>query len=182
MRNIFFSNFQKNAVLKLMEYKWKAWTVTSVGGLMSSIDSTIVTLALVPIEKELSTDYITIMWVIIAYLLVNTALVLSFGRMADLLGRKNMYNLGFVIFTIGSALCGFSNSGLQLVIYRIIQGVGGAFLIANSMAIITEAFPPKERGKAFGFNSIIWAVGSIMGTALGGIISYFYILAMDLLY
>ncbi len=173
MRNIFFSNFQKNAVLKLMEYKWKAWTVTSVGGLMSSIDSTIVTLALVPIEKELRTDYITIMWVIIAYLLVNTALVLSFGRMADLLGRKNMYNLGFVIFTIGSALCGFSNSGLQLVIYRIIQGVGGAFLIANSMAIITEAFPPKEWGKAFGFNSIIWAVGSIMGTALGGIIVTF---------
>lgn len=157
----------------VMEYKWKAWSVTSVGGLMASIDSTIVTLALVPIEEDLKTDYVTILWVIIAYLLVNTALVLSFGRMADILGRKNMYNLGFVIFTIGSTFCGFANSGLTLVIYRVIQGIGGAFLIANSLAIITEAFPPQERGKAFGFNSIIWAVGSITGIAIGGIIVTF---------
>jgi EmrB/QacA subfamily drug resistance transporter len=153
-----------------MEYKWKAWTVTSVGGLMASIDSTIVTLALVPIEKELNTGYVEIIWVIIGYLLVNTALVLSFGRMADILGRKNMYNLGFVIFTIGSALCALATSGISLILYRLVQGTGGAFLIANSMAIITEAFPLQERGKAFGFNSIIWAVGSITGIALGGLI------------
>ncbi|HMF34094.1 MAG TPA: MFS transporter [Candidatus Lokiarchaeia archaeon] len=156
-----------------MEYKWKAWSVTSVGGLMASIDSTIVTLALVPIDQELQTSYVLILWVVISYLLVNTALVLSFGRMADMLGRKNMYNLGFVIFTIGSALCGFATTGLLLVVYRVVQGIGGAFLIANSMAIITEAFPPHERGKAFGYNAIIWAVGSITGVALGGIIITF---------
>src|SRR5271157_300476 len=157
----------------MLQYKWLAWSVTSIGSLMASIDATIVTLALVPILEDLHTDYVTIIWVIIAYLLVNTALVLSFGRMADLLGRKNMYNLGFVIFTIGSALCGFATTGLTLVIYRIVQGIGGAFLMAHSLAIITEAFPPQERGKVFGFNSIIWAIGSITGIAIGGIIVTF---------
>lgn len=140
---------------------------------MAAIDATIITLALVPIEQDLHTDYITIMWVILGYLLVNTALVLSFGRMADLFGRKNMYLLGFIIFTVGSALCGFATSGIELVIMRIIQGTGGAFLIANSLAIVTEAFPPKERGKAFGFNAIVWSLGSITGVALGGLIISF---------
>ncbi|EQD57301.1 major facilitator transporter, partial [mine drainage metagenome] len=91
-----------------MEYKWKAFSVTSIGSLMAAIDGTIVLLALLPIAQDLSSSYVTIIWVVIAYLLATTALVLSFGRISDIYGRKRMYNVGFVIFTIGSALCGFS--------------------------------------------------------------------------
>jgi MFS family permease len=137
---------------------------------MSAVDSTIVLLALLPIAEDLHTDYVTIVWVIVAYLLVNTSLVLSLGRLADIQGRKRMYNIGFVIFIIGSALSGLASTGLTLVAYRAVQGVGAALLTANSFAILSEAFPPGERGKAFGSNSIIWGLGSILGIILGGVI------------
>ncbi len=153
-----------------MEYKWKAFSVTSVGALMSAIDGTIVMLALLPIAEDLHTDYVIMVWVIVAYLLINTALVLSLGRLADIYGRKRMYNIGFVVFTIGSALCGFADTSLRLVLYRVIQGIGAALLIANSFAILSEAFPINERGKAFGMNSIVWGVGSVLGIILGGLI------------
>jgi EmrB/QacA subfamily drug resistance transporter len=154
----------------MVEYKWKAFSVTAVGSLMSAVDSTIVLLALLPIAEDLHSDYVTIVWVIVAYLLVNTSLVLSLGRLADIQGRKKMYNVGFVIFIIGSALSGVASSGLTLVAYRAVQGVGAALLTANSFAILSEAFPPGERGKAFGSNSIIWGLGSIIGIILGGVI------------
>ncbi len=132
-----------------MEYKWKAFSVTSVGALMSALDGTIVMLALLPIAEDLHTDYVIMVWVIIAYLLINTALVLSLGRLADIYGRKRMYNIGFIVFTIGSALCGFAGTSLTLILYRVIQGIGAALLTANSFAILSEAFPDNERGKAF---------------------------------
>ena len=153
-----------------MEYKWKAFSVTSVGSLMSAVDSTIVLLALVPIAEELSSDYVTMVWVVVAYILANTALVLSLGRLADMYGRKRMYNFGFVVFIIGSALCGFAVSGVTLVGFRALQGVGAAMLAANSFAILSEAFPRNERGKAFGANSIVWGSGTIVGIILGGLI------------
>jgi EmrB/QacA subfamily drug resistance transporter len=156
-----------------MEYKWKAFSVTSVGALMSAIDGTIVMLALLPIAEDLHTDYVTMVWVIVAYLLINTALVLSLGRLADIYGRKRMYNIGFVVFTIGSALCGFAGTGVTLVLYRVVQGIGAALLVANSFAILSEAFSINERGKAFGMNSIVWGIGSVLGIILGGfIVSY----------
>jgi EmrB/QacA subfamily drug resistance transporter len=153
-----------------MEYKWKAFSVTSVGSLMSAVDSTIVLLALVPIAEELSSDYVTMVWVVIAYILANTALVLSLGRLADMYGRKRMYNFGFVIFIVGSALCGLAASGLTLVGFRALQGVGAALLAANSFAILSEAFPKNERGRAFGGSSIVWGSGTILGIILGGVI------------
>jgi len=153
-----------------MEYKWKALSVTSVGSLMSAIDSTVVLLALVPITQDLHADYITIVWVVIAYLLASTSLVLSLGRMGDMYGRKKIYNLGFIVFTIGSLLAALSLNGIQLVIYRAIEGIGSAMMIANSLAIISTAFPINERGKAFGINSIVWATGNILGIVLGGFI------------
>lgn len=137
---------------------------------MASIDSTIVLLALLPITEDLRSDYITIVWVVVAYLLANTSLVLSLGRIADKYGRKRMYNIGFVVFTIGSALSGLAYSGITLVGFRAVQGIGAALLTANSFAILSEAFPPRERGKAFGMNSIIWGSGSILGIVLGGVI------------
>ncbi|NNN17413.1 MAG: MFS transporter [Thermoplasmata archaeon] len=156
-----------------MEYKWKAFSVTSIGSLMAAIDGTIVLLALLPIAQDLSSSYVTIIWVVIAYLLATTALVLSFGRISDIYGRKRMYNVGFVIFTIGSALCGFAITGLDLVGFRALQGVGAALLTANSFAILSEAFPPGERGRAFGSTAIVWGVGAALGIVLGGVIITF---------
>jgi EmrB/QacA subfamily drug resistance transporter len=137
---------------------------------MSAVDSTIVLLALVPIAEELRSDYVTMVWVVIAYILSNTALVLSLGRLADMYGRKRMYNFGFIVFIIGSVLCGLATSGLTLVGFRALQGVGAALLAANSFAILSEAFPKGERGKAFGATSIVWGSGTILGIVLGGVI------------
>jgi EmrB/QacA subfamily drug resistance transporter len=153
-----------------LEYKWKALSVTSTGALMAAVDSTVVLLALFPMASDLHSDFVTMIWVIIAYLLVNTALVLSFGRLADMYGRKTMYNIGFVIFTIGSALCGFAPNGLSLVAFRVIQGMGAALLTSNAFAILSEAFPRGETGRAFGFMSIVWGIGSVLGIVLGGVI------------
>ncbi len=137
---------------------------------MSAVDSTVVLLALFPMAEDLHSNFVTMIWVIIAYLLVNTALVLSFGRLADMYGRKLMYNVGFVVFTIGSALCGFAPNGLSLVAFRVIQGFGAALLTSNSFAILSEAFPRGETGRAFGLMSIVWGIGSVLGIILGGVI------------
>ncbi len=137
---------------------------------MAAVDSTVVLLALFPMASDLHSDFVTMIWVIIAYLLVNTALVLSFGRLADMYGRKLMYNIGFVVFTIGSALCGFAPNGLSLVGFRVVQGLGAALLTSNSFAILSEAFPRNETGRAFGLMSIVWGVGSVVGILLGGVI------------
>ena len=128
--------FERLRSITQVEYKWKAFSVTSVGALMSAADTTIVLLALLPIAENLHTDYITIVWVILAYLLVNTSLVLTLGRIGDIRGRKRMYNIGFVVFTIGSALSGLAGTGLTLVIYRVIQGVGAAMLTATCCACL----------------------------------------------
>jgi EmrB/QacA subfamily drug resistance transporter len=153
-----------------LEYKWKAFSVTSIGAMMAAIDSTIVILALFPIAADLDSNFVTMVWVVIAYLLTNTALVLSLGRIADIYGRKKMYNIGFVVFTIGSVLSGLAPNGDLLVAFRGLQGVGAALLTANSFAILSEAFPPRERGKAFGASAVLWGVGSTIGIVLGGVI------------
>ncbi len=153
-----------------MEYKWKALSVTSVGAMMAAIDSTIVLLALLPIAEDLKSDFVLMIWVVIAYLLINTAFVLSLGRIGDMYGRKRMYNTGFVVFTAGSALCGLSPNAELLVAFRAVQGFGSALLIANSFAIISEAFEPRERGRAFGMIAVVWGAGSVLGIVLGGVI------------
>lgn len=153
-----------------LPYKYVALAVTTVGALMFAIDSTIVILAFPPMINDLHASLVSLIWVLMGYSLTSTVALLTFGRLADLFGRVRMYNLGFVVFTVGSALCGFSTSDLQLIAFRIIQGIGGAMLLANGMAIITETFPPNERGRAMGINSVIWAVGSIAGPLLGGVI------------
>ncbi len=153
-----------------MEYKWKALSVTSTGALMAAVDSTVVLLALFPMAASLHSNFVTMIWVIIAYLVVNTALVLSLGRLADMFGRKLLYNVGFVVFTIGSALCGFAPTGLTLVGFRVVQGTGAALLTSNSFAILSEAFPRNENGRAFGLMSIVWGLGNILGVILGGVI------------
>lgn len=156
--------------MKKPAYKWIALSVTTIGSLMVAIDSTIVILALPNMLQDLHSNLVIMTWVIIGYLLVNTVLQLAFGRMADMFGRVKMYNLGFIIFTAGSVLCGFSLNDTMLIVSRLIQGVGGAMLSANAMAIITEVFPSNERGQAMGINTITWGAGSVLGPVLGGLI------------
>ena len=145
-------------------------SVTTIGALMSAIDSTIVTLALPDMMVKLHADLIEMTWVIMAYILISTVFLLTFGRVADMFGRVRMYNLGFVVFTVGSILCGLSQSATQLIIFRLVQGSGAAMMMVNGAAIITEAFPVNERGRALGINGVTWALGAIVGPILGGLI------------
>ncbi|MDG6953803.1 MAG: MFS transporter [Nitrososphaerota archaeon] len=156
-----------------MEYKWKALSVTSLGALMAAVDSTVVLLALFPMAADLKSDFVTMIWVVIAYLVVNTALVLSLGRLADLYGRKRLYNIGFAIFTAGSALCGLAPTGLTLVAFRVVQGAGAALITSNAFAILSEAFPRNETGRAFGLQAVVWGLGNVLGIILGGVIITF---------
>jgi len=153
-----------------MEYKWIVLSVTTIGALMAAIDSTIVILGLPDMMVDLHSDLISMIWVIMAYILISTVFLLTFGRIADMLGRVRLYNLGFAIFTIGSALCGLSGSATQLILFRLVQGSGAALLVVNSVAILTEAFPPNERGRALGINGVTWAAGGVLGPVLGGLI------------
>ncbi len=156
--------------LRHIEYKWIVLSVTTIGALMAAIDSTIVILGLPDMMVSLHSDLVSMIWVIMAYILVSTIFLLTFGRVADLFGRVRMYNLGFVIFTLGSALCGFSANATQLILFRLVQGSGAAMLVVNSTALITEVFPPNQRGKALGINGVTWAAGGILGPVLGGLI------------
>jgi EmrB/QacA subfamily drug resistance transporter len=151
-------------------YKWIALSVTTIGSLMASIDATIVVLALPDMMVKLHANLVEMIWVIMAYILVSTVFLLTFGRVADMLGRVRMYNLGFVVFTAASLLCGLSHTALQLIVFRLFQGSGAAMMLVNSMAILTEAFPPNERGRALGINSITWSFGAVFGPILGGLI------------
>ena len=153
-----------------VEYKWIALSVTTLGALMAAIDSTIVILGLPAMMADLHAGLIEMVWVIIGYLLVSTVFLLTFGRIADLLGRVRLYNLGFVVFTVGSLLCGLSRTAVQLILSRLVQGAGAAMMMVNSIAILTEVFPPNERGRALGINGITWAAGGIIGPVLGGFI------------
>ncbi len=151
-------------------YKWIALSVTTIGSMMVAIDSTIVILGLPNMLQDLHSNLVRMTWVIIGFLVVNTVLQLTFGRMADMFGRVRMYNVGFIVFTISSVLCGLATSDTMLIGARLLQGVGGAMLSANAMAIITEVFPPTQRGQAMGINTITWGAGSVLGPVLGGLI------------
>jgi len=151
-------------------YKWIVLTVTTVGVLMVAIDTTVVILALPSIIADLHTNLVSAVWVIMSYIFVTTVLLLALGRVADLYGRVRLYNWGFAIFTIGSALCGFSHTDWALISSRVVQGIGGALMLVNAWAILTETFPPGQRGMAMGINSLTFGVGGIIGPVLGGAI------------
>ena len=154
-------------------YKWVALSVTTLGAAIAAIDSSIVVLAIPTMMTSLRTDLVTMVWVLMGYILMSTVTLMLFGRLADMFGRVRLYNLGFAVFTAGSLLCALAGSGPQLVLFRLVQGLGGAMLMANGMAIITEAFPRGERGRAMGINSITWAIGSVVGPIVGGAILAF---------
>lgn len=155
-------------------YEWTALSVTTVGALLASIQGSALLIALPEILTHLQTDFITIMWVLLGYLLVTTALVPVVGRLADMFGRKNLYNAGFAVFTLGSLLCGLSQPqfhGWDLVLYRLVQGIGGALLFTNSAAIVTDAFRCGRVGLGLGVNQIAFAAGFMLGPVIGGILT-----------
>ncbi len=139
---------------------------------MSSLDSNIVVIALPTIARELpGTNFLYLLWILLGYQLVTASVLVNFGRLSDMFGRVKLYNLGFAVFTASSALCSLSQNGLQLVIFRMVQGIGAAFLFSNSAAIITDAFPPTERGKALGINQVTIVAGSVTGLVFGGFLT-----------
>ena len=155
-----------------MRYKWLVLSNTTVATLMSAIDSNIVLISLPTIGKELpGTTATTLLWILLGYSLLTAVVLVNFGRLSDMFGRVRLYVLGFAVFTVGSLLCGFSETGLELVVFRLVQAVGAGFLFANSAAIITDAFPPNERGRALGVNQVSIVVGAVAGLVLGGIIT-----------
>src|SRR5512143_1725664 len=114
---------------RAVPYKWIVLSVTTIGALMAAIDSTIVILGLPDMMVKLHADLVEMIWVIMAYILVSTVFLLTFGRIADMLGRVRMYNLGFAVFTVGSALCGLSGDATQLMAFRLVQGAGAAMMV-----------------------------------------------------
>ncbi|MFP3260479.1 MAG: MFS transporter [Sulfolobus sp.] len=157
-----------------MEGRDLALLVVVLGTLMSAVDTTIVILAIPTITQDLHADLYTIIWVIILYLLVIAVFTTQLGRMGDIYGRAKFYNLGFAVFTIGSALCGASPTALYLVASRGVQGIGAAMMQANAGAIIADIFPPNMRGRAYGFTAIGWNAGATLGIVLGGFITTFF--------
>jgi len=151
-----------------MQYKWVVLTVTAVGMLMSGINLRVVTIGLPTIAASLGADLETVLWVTQAYQFMVTIGLLVVGRLTDMFGRVRIYNLGFAIFTVGSALCSFSQNGEQLIFFRFVQGTGAAMLVANSIALITDATPLAQLGFAIGINQIVFRVGSVLGLTLGG--------------
>jgi MFS family permease len=166
----------------MVEYKWIALSNTTIGVLMASIDSTIVLISLPAIFRGIDIDPLTsfqyLLWLLFGYSVVTSTLLVTFGRISDMFGRVKFFNLGFAIFTVGSTLLYLTpNTGdlgaQELIVFRIIQGIGGAFLFANGAAIITDAFPQNERGRALGINMVSVLAGSTIGLVLGGILAAF---------
>ncbi len=165
-----------------MEYKWTVLTNTTLGALMASINGTIILISLPVIFRGLDVDpflpsnFTLLIWLLLGYGVVTATLLVTFGRISDMWGRARMYNLGFAIFAVGSVMLFLTpNTGTlgawELVGFRVVQGIGGAFLFANSAALITDAFPHDERGKALGINQVAAMGGSVVGLVLGGVLA-----------
>ena len=150
--------------------KWHAMAAVGVGVFLATVDGSIINVSLPTLVRSLDTEFAVVQWVVLGYLLTLTTFMLSIGRIADIVGKKTIYMLGFVVFTVGSALCGLAVSVYWLIASRVLQAVGAAMIMALGAAILTEAFPPEERGKAMGMIGAIVSVGIVIGPALGGVI------------
>ena len=164
-----------------MHYKWVALSNTTLGLLMATINSSIVLIALPDIFRGIGIDPLSpgntsyLLWMIMGFLVVTAVLVVGFGRLGDMYGRVRMYNLGFAVFTAASIFLAVTwqtgdAAAWWLIIWRIIQGIGGAFIMANSSAILTDAFPAHQRGTAMGINGVAAIAGSFLGLVIGGLL------------
>lgn len=166
----------------MVQTKWIALYNTTIGQLMATINTSIVIVALPPIFRGIQLDPLAqgsfpyLLWVIMSYMIVVSVLLLTIGKLSDMFGRVRLFNLGFLIFTVGSILLFLTPSkgytgAIELIIFRVIQAVGGSFIMANSLAIITDNFDKNERGFAISVNSLASVIGISLGIVLGGIIS-----------
>jgi MFS family permease len=169
------------SVVETKNYKWVALTNTTIGMLMVTINSSILLIALPNIFRGISLNPLSpgntsyFLWILMGFLLVTSVLVVSLGRVGDIFGRVKMYTLGFAIFTFFSILLSATwmtgtTAAIWIIVMRLFQGVGGAFIFANSSAIITDAFPSDERGFALGINGVAAIGGSFLGLLLGGLL------------
>jgi EmrB/QacA subfamily drug resistance transporter len=155
-------------------YQWTALSVTTVGALLASIQGSALLIALPNILADLHITFFTIMWVLMGYLLITTVLTPVIGRLADIWGRKRLYNSGFVMFSLGSLLAGLAQPqfhGADLIFGRVVQGVGGALMVTNSTAIVTDAFRKGQVGLGLGINQIAGAAGFLLGPIIGGLLT-----------
>jgi len=164
---------RRHDFMKKIDYKWTALSCTALGAFMAVLDGSTLLIALPTIMKDINASMSIVTWTIMGYMLAMTILVPSIGRMADMFGRKKLYVSGFIVFTFASLLCSFSQSGAELLIFRMMQAVGGALIVANSTAIVADAFPKKELGKALGINAIVISVAAIAGPIIGGFLVSF---------
>ncbi len=151
-------------------WKWFILTTVLVGATMSALDVSIVNVALPTLKDSFNVQLAVIEWVAMAYMLTLTIFLPLFGRLADMFGRTKMYNIGFIVFTIGSALCGMAPNANFIIASRVIQAVGAGLLQANSVAIITQAFPSNELGRAIGLQGAVQAIAMSIGPFVGGIL------------
>ncbi len=162
-------------------YKWIALSNTTLGMLMATINSSIVLIALPDIFRGIhvnplepaNTSYL--LWMMMGFIVVTAVLVVGFGRLGDMYGRVRMYNLGFAVFSVSSVLLAVtwmdgSAAAIWMIAWRVVQGIGGAFLMANSSAILTDAFPLRQRGTALGINGVAAIAGSFLGLVIGGVL------------
>jgi multidrug resistance protein len=147
-----------------------AMAVIMTGVLMTAVDTTIVVLALPEIQRGLHVALSAVVWVIISFLLVITLLATQVGRLGDMFGRVRMYEMGFAVFVLGSLACALAWNEPSIIAFRVLQGIGGAFIMANSGAVIADLYPRELRGKAYGYTSVGWTMGAIIGIVLGGVI------------
>jgi EmrB/QacA subfamily drug resistance transporter len=165
-----------------VNYKWIALSNTTLAMLLGFVNMSSVLLALPVIFRGIGLDPLAsgssnyLLWLLMGYTLVSAVFVVAAGRLGDMFGRTRMYNLGFAIFTVGSFLCAIPWStgpaaALELILFRVVQGIGGAFLFSNSAAILTDAFPENERGMALGLNQVAGIAGSFLGILVGGLLS-----------
>lgn len=150
--------------------KWLVMVGVGMGVLMATLDSSIVNISLPTLVEAFETNFATVQWVVISYLVVVSSLILGAARLGDMYDKKKLYIAGMILFTTGSLLCAISSSVNALIAFRALQGLGATLLQALGMAIITEVFPAYERGRALGIQGTIVAIGIALGPPLGGII------------
>ncbi|MCL4562392.1 MAG: MFS transporter [Chloroflexi bacterium] len=154
--------------VKSIDGKWWILLSVGVGTFMSALDGSVANIVVPVLENTFKSDVATVEWVVTIYLLVVSGVLLSFGRLGDLHGHKSIYNLGFIIFVVGSAFSGLSPNVHILIIWRAIQALGAAMLFANSPAILTSNFPAAQRGQALGLQAMMTYLGLTVGPSLGG--------------
>jgi MFS family permease len=148
-------------------------TLLTIASFMAALDSTIVILALPVMLTALHSDLATLIWVILIYILTVTVLSTQLGKLGDVKGRAAMFNLGMVLFGVGSALCGLSANAVELISFRVVQAFGGSLMTSNTMAIASDYFQPNERGFVFGTTSMGWNLGAVAGILVGGVLTTF---------